>query len=203
MLERVAKLKGETASGPIAQQDGIAALRRTAAKWSSLALLAVAPCVAVTAILTSNPWPMPTLAAFVVAFCALGFWRFAGGDAALTRYVIAVATVVQVSLLVLAAGRSMANRFPYDLLRGIGDAGRFLRLAHNFGGSGSDRRSPSRPQLSHALGRLSRRCQLRPRRVSRRHRGIGGRGPDSAEPQASQPIRQLCIGRRKGRGGSG
>ena len=83
--------------------EGIAAIRRTASKWSSLLLFAVVPAVAATALFSGNPWMTPTLAALVVACIAFGVWRGLGGDAAMTRYVIAVATVVQVSLMVMAA----------------------------------------------------------------------------------------------------
>ncbi len=83
--------------------EGITAIRQTASKWSSLLLLAVVPAVTATAMLTGNAWLAPTIAAFVVACVALGVWKAIGGEAALTRYVIAVATVVQVSLMVLAA----------------------------------------------------------------------------------------------------
>jgi methyl-accepting chemotaxis protein len=83
--------------------DGIDGLRRVTSKWSSLLLVAVVPGVAATALTMGNGWLAPTLTALVVACCALGAWKLLGGDAAMTRYVIAVATVVQVSLLVLAA----------------------------------------------------------------------------------------------------
>jgi len=82
---------------------GITGLRSTASKWSSLLLFAVVPLVSVTALLNGNGWLAPTIAAAVVAAIAFGIWRMLGGAAALTRYVIAVATVVQVSLMVLAA----------------------------------------------------------------------------------------------------
>ncbi|MGF1630803.1 MAG: methyl-accepting chemotaxis protein [Kiloniellaceae bacterium] len=83
--------------------DGVTALRNTASKWSSLLLFAVVPAAAAIAWLNGNAWLTPTVAAIVVAGIAFSAWKLLGGDAALTRYIIAVATVVQVSLMVLAA----------------------------------------------------------------------------------------------------
>ena len=104
MLNSIASMTANpTKNDSAGNAGGIAAIRRTAAKWSSLLIFAVVPAVAATALLNGNPWLAPTVAALVVACCALGVWKAVGGDAAMTRYVIAVATVVQVSLMVLAA----------------------------------------------------------------------------------------------------
>ncbi len=104
MLETVASLSTLRAEGaPASHSGGITAVRRTAAKWSCLLLFAVVPAVAASALLFGNPWLTPTVAAGVIACIAAGIWKGLGGDAAMTRYVIAVATVVQVSLMVLAA----------------------------------------------------------------------------------------------------
>ena len=102
MFDTIASLAKPQSAAPQSESaDGIAALRRTAAKWSCLLLFAVVPGVAASALLFGNPWLTPTIAAAVVAGVAMAAWRFLGGDAAMTRYVIAVATVVQVSLMVL------------------------------------------------------------------------------------------------------
>ncbi len=104
MLEAIKSMTEQSgATQDNGRAEGIAALRQTASKWSSLLLFAVVPAVTATAMLTGNAWLAPTIAAFVVACFALGVWKAIGGEAALTRYVIAVATVVQVSLMVLAA----------------------------------------------------------------------------------------------------
>jgi len=101
MIEAIASTgKAATDGGDTA---GITALRCTASKWSSLLLLVLVPTVAATAWLNGNAWLAPAVAAGVVAGLAFGAWRVLGGNAALTRYVIAVAAVVQVSLMVLAA----------------------------------------------------------------------------------------------------
>ncbi len=104
MLKTIAAATTNAATNaPSDSAEGITAIRRAAAKWSSLLIFAVVPAVAATAWLNGNAWLAPTLAALVVAVFALGVWKAVGGDAAATRYVIAVATVVQVSLMVLAA----------------------------------------------------------------------------------------------------
>ncbi len=108
MLQAIRNSGNLSSATPNAIEDsddagGITALRRTASKWSSLLLFAVVPAVTATAMLTGNGWVTPTVAALLVACFSFAIWKVAGGDAALTRYVIAVATVVQVSLMVLAA----------------------------------------------------------------------------------------------------
>ena len=96
-------MRFQTAAEPAGDNNGITALRQTVSKWSILMLFAVVPCAAATALLAGNAWLMPTVSSFIVAACATAVWRLLGGGAALCRYVVAVATVVQVSLLVLAA----------------------------------------------------------------------------------------------------
>ncbi len=91
---------------PTGDDNGITALRQTVSKWSVRMLFAVVPFAAATALLAGNAWLMPTVSTLVVAACATAVWKLLGGGAALCRYVIAVATIVQVSLLVLAAAGS-------------------------------------------------------------------------------------------------
>ncbi|HMA13440.1 MAG TPA: methyl-accepting chemotaxis protein [Kiloniellaceae bacterium] len=100
MLNRIASLATPPA---VSGSEGITSLRRVVSRWSSLLLLVTVPLVALTALLNGNGWLAPTVSAGAVAALALGAWRLCGGAAATTRYVIAVAGVVQVSLLVLAA----------------------------------------------------------------------------------------------------
>jgi methyl-accepting chemotaxis protein len=101
MLRTIAaSLPQNTASG---NAEGITALRATACKWSCLLLFAVVPGIAATAWLNGNEWIAPMIAGFIVASIAFATWRVLGGDAGITRYIIAATTVVQVSLLVMAA----------------------------------------------------------------------------------------------------
>jgi methyl-accepting chemotaxis protein len=82
---------------------GIAELRENAAKWSVVLLLLAVPGVAATAIFNGTPWIGPVIGALAAAFAAIAAARLVGRTAAMTRYVIAVATVCQVSLMVLAS----------------------------------------------------------------------------------------------------
>ncbi len=105
MIQALASAPDTRMAAPQSGDDAesITALRRIVARWSSLLLFTAVPMVAATGLLNGNPWMAPTVAALAVAAFAFVIWKLLGGDAALTRYVIAVATVVQVSLMVLAA----------------------------------------------------------------------------------------------------
>ena len=80
---------------------GISRLRETAARWSVVMLWLAVPTVAATALVNGTAWLAPTIAAAIASGAVTAAAKFAGRIAPTTRYAIAVATIFQVSLLVL------------------------------------------------------------------------------------------------------
>ncbi len=82
--------------------SGIDRLRASAAGWSMILMWLAVPAVAATAALNGTRWMAPVVSAAIVAAAITAMVRFAGRTTSATRYMIAVATVCQVSLMVFA-----------------------------------------------------------------------------------------------------